>query len=83
MSHDGANDYDYGYVRFKTSHLTGSLYRHAINHEIGHLLGLTDPGSCNQTSVMHSVYYGCSVDYTWPTSGDRTKVTNIANKTQS
>jgi hypothetical protein len=83
-SHDGANDYLYAYVRFKTSHISGStaLYRHVINHETGHILGLKDPnytGHC-MTSVMHSIYYGCSSNLQWPSSGDRSKVTNIANK---
>ena len=81
--HGGHNDYTYAYVRFKTSHLNGSvaLYHHAVNHETGHILGLKDPnyyGHCVD-SVMHSKYYGCDADRQWPSGADRTRVTNIAN----
>lgn len=81
-SHGGYNDYNYGYVRFKTSHINGStsLYHHVISHETGHHLGLADgDGSC-PGSIMHSAYYGCS-NLEWPSSGDRDQVTYEANTT--
>jgi len=81
ISHNGRQDYLYAYVRFKTSHISGStfLYHHVINHETGHILGLADPpyGDC-KVSVMHSAHYGCT-DREWPQSGDRVLVTDIAN----
>lgn len=57
------------------------LYDHAINHETGHVLGLAD-GTCSggvPTSVMHSIAYGCSSNYAYPTSGDLSSVTTAAN----
>ena len=79
----GTRNYTYAFVRFKTSHLNGSvaLYHHAVNHETGHILGLKDPnyyGHCTD-SVMHSKYYGCATDRQWPSGADRTRATNIAN----
>ncbi len=79
-SHGGYQDWIYGYVRFKTSHINGStfLYHHVINHETGHHLGLADgDGSC-PGSIMHSAYYGCS-DLEWPSTADRDQVTYEAN----
>lgn len=84
--HNGHYGHAYQIVYFKTSHINGSaaVYHHTIGHEFGHTIGLGDPSDrngndCNWTSIMHSIYYGCSTDYEWPTSSDRTNVTNTAN----
>lgn len=50
-----------------------NYYRHQVNHETGHVLGLAD-GSCSPVgsnspdSVMHTTAYGCGQDRPWPTS---------------
>lgn len=55
-----------------------SVNNHTINHETGHVLGMADPvfGNCSSVSIMHSTDYGCSTDYAYPTSADRTTVTS-------
>jgi hypothetical protein len=79
-SHNGQTDWAYEKVFLKGSHVSGSAfyYHHTIGHEFGHVFGLNDPSDCAATSIMHSAYYGCT-DHEWPTSSDRTSVTNIAN----
>ncbi len=76
----GWGHYDYGLsIAFMR---TNNLYAHAINHETGHVLGLADParsGDCpTGGSVMHSRYYGCTTDYSWPTYNDRYNVEYIS-----
>ena len=44
-------------VRFATPHLEGSLWRHFINHETGHVLGLCDGGPDAPTPQ-----FGCEDD---------------------
>lgn len=79
-THNGYTDYGYQVVYLKTSHINSSAfwYHHTIGHEFGHTLGLADPINCAATSIMHSGYYGCT-DYEWPTTSDRTSVTNVSN----
>lgn len=58
---------------------------HAVNHETGHVLGLMDGGplsgtydtTCSQ-SIMHSVAYGCPINYAWPQFNDRFNVEYIS-----
>lgn len=57
-----------------------ALYNHVINHETGHALGLADPGSCTNDSVMHESYYcGGNTNYAYPTTSDQSSVSTIAN----
>lgn len=75
-------DYQYYYINMQGSRLNGSqaTYRHVINHETGHVLGLADPGGCTgYTSVMHSTRYFCSVDLSWPTVYDRNTAISVSN----
>lgn len=60
-----------------------NYYRHQVNHETGHVLGLKDPdytGHCPVDSVMHSLAYGCSQDRQWPSSYDVSSVKTIAEE---
>jgi len=56
------------------------LQIHTVNHETGHAFGFDDPhgtGCPAGGSVMHSVYYGCSTDYSFPTQLDRDTLTVV------
>lgn len=57
------------------------LTNRTINHETGHSLGMADGnGTCpTGGSIMHSITYGCSTSYAYPTSLDRTRVIDNAN----
>jgi hypothetical protein len=55
--------------------ITG-YYRHQVNHETGHAMGLDDGGgSPCPDSVMHTTFYGCSQDRSYPSSGDTSSET--------
>jgi hypothetical protein len=75
----GHEERRYADVYLKTSHVNGSaaLYRHVINHETGHVLGLRDGDGTCPDSIMHSIYYGCSVNREWPSAGDRSSVQSL------
>ncbi len=79
----GHTDYTHGWVTLKTAHLTGGapLYHHAVNHETGHILGFRDGAGATDcpVSIMHSIAYGCSANYEWPTDGDIWVGTTVAN----
>ena len=78
--------YVWGVVYFQAPHVIGfdSRAQNFINHETGHILGLTDPdgyGTDCQESVMRNSLYGCSqYSYvTYPTKLDKAAVTRVAN----
>ncbi len=55
-----------------------NCWRHVISHEVGHTLGLADPGGCaGSASVMHDMSYGCTTDELWPTSADMRTVESL------
>ncbi len=45
-----------------------NYYRHQVNHETGHVLGLADGDGTCPDSVMHSMAYRCSQDRSWPST---------------
>lgn len=69
---DGDTHYDYAkgfnlYNDYYIGSSTESLWRHTINHEIGHVLGLLDgDGTCPQSIMHSSAYDPCTIDYPWP-----------------
>ena len=76
-------DFEFARIYLPSSRLNSSdpnVYRHLINHEVGHTLGLDDggprsrPATTCTDSIMHSVAYGCSVSRPWPSDPDRLSV---------
>ncbi len=58
----GHVEFRYGYVRFVTAHINGSLIlaHHVVNHETGHILGLCDGGP--DATDPANVFLGCTLD---------------------
>lgn len=55
-----------------------NCWRHVISHEVGHTLGLGDPGGCaGPASVMHNKAHGCATDELWPTTADKESVVSL------
>jgi hypothetical protein len=86
-THNGATDYGFSVIYFKTSLIddVGNItYHHMIGHEFGHMLGLQDGGgsNCSNNSIMHSAVYcpgpPANTNQEWSTSVDRSSVTTIA-----
>lgn len=71
-------EYRVAWVYLRTADLQNNgFYRHIVNHETGHVLGLYDggptatvpgPDPC-QSSIMHPDYYGCNGMGGWPDNG--------------
>ena len=94
-THGSSIDYAYERVWALTAHMLDTSpplnYHHTVSHEFGHMLGLRDGNSpndtyCNppnnQNSIMHPLYYCPGAGHStfeWPTSDDRSAVTTIAN----
>lgn len=83
----GHTDYQWSYVYFQAPHVIGldARAKNFINHETGHVLGLTDPdddeiGIDCRESVMRNALYDCDqyayVNY--PTSIDKAAVTRVS-----
>lgn len=54
---------------------------HVINHEMGHVLGLDDPGACaGYVSVMHDSFYCGLTNYSYPTDSDAATVADISDQ---
>lgn len=81
----GHTHFEWSYVWFQEPHVSGldSRAQNFINHETGHVLGLTDPpglGEDCRESVMRNALYDC-YDYsyvTYPTSIDKAAVTRVS-----
>ncbi len=55
-----------------------NCWRHVISHEVGHTLGLANPGGCaGPASVMHNKAHGCATDELWPTTADKESVVSL------
>lgn len=55
-------------------------YKHQVNHETGHVVGLADGDGTCPGSIMHSAAYGCPGNYPdYPNSSDITTEVNVAN----
>jgi hypothetical protein len=83
----GHTHYKWMYSYLQTEHVWdyNSRTRKFINHETGHILGLKDPdysGHC-MDSVMHNDLYNCPSTVWYPTSGDKSSVTRIADRTNT
>lgn len=66
--------YVYLYAPWVAGEQYPTYYRHQLNHETGHAVGMADGDWTCPTggSVMHSTAYGCgSIDREWPSAGDK------------
>lgn len=63
--------YLYLYAPWVNNEEFPGYYRHQVNHESGHAVGMDDGDGTCPDSVMHSSAYGCGIDRTWPSAGDK------------
>ncbi len=64
--------YVYLYAPWVAGQQYPTYYRHQVNHESGHTLGMDDGNGTCPDSVMHSSAYGCgTTDRSWPSAGDK------------
>lgn len=72
--------YLYLYAPYTVGEVIPGYYRHQVNHETGHAMGLDDGGAPCPDSVMHTTAYGCAQDRPFPSAGDTSsEVTRIFN----
>lgn len=72
----------YVYLVFSSGGQLNDRGRAFINHEFGHVFGLTDAGDCSPPSLMHStrVGYGCgNWTASYPSPADYQSVVNVMN----
>ena len=82
---DGVNHghYNNANVYFIRSYFTSSgIYRHLINHELGHVVGLDDPPPCNEdNSVMHHADACAGFhNWSWPQYWDHRAVSGLVSQ---
>lgn len=63
--------YVYMYAPWVAGEQYPTYYRHQVNHESGHTVGMADGNGTCPVSVEHSSAYGCTYDYPWPSPGDK------------
>lgn len=68
------------YAPYTAGEIYPTYYRHQVNHETGHAMGLLDGDGTCPVSVMHSSAYGCTSDRSFPSPGDTaSEITRIKN----
>jgi len=77
LGHQGMRFYlVYLYAPYTAGEVIAGYYRHQVNHETGHTMGLDDGGAPCPDSVMHTSFYGCGQDRPYPSAGDTASETN-------
>ena len=70
--------YLYLYAPWVNNEEFPGYYRHQVNHETGHALGMADGDGTCPDSVMHERFYGCPTDRDYPSAGDKAGLANRA-----